>query len=238
MVSLKKNDLENLVDKYIGIDQYKSKIGKDEDVITINITVDGKDAASDLVNFSEKGYDFVLDADLVPGEQSDSMYRVFIEIERNIKSAKNILRFIEDLKKLTNHKIIKFRYYKNFQSFDATLENLKEIVPMDKNSYNRTISESETNNYKLFFSKSYVDDIKVDGDRLIIEKKYAQPLQFHIMEFGSKQTILNNITESINVNDWAEIIFLTKYIGDYNITKYGQKIVIENNDCALVVKRQ
>jgi hypothetical protein len=33
------------------------------------------------------------------------------------------------------------------------------------------------------------------------------------------------------------VIYLTKYIGDYDITKYGDKLVIENNRKALVVKR-
>ena len=35
----------------------------------------------------------------------------------------------------------------------------------------------------------------------------------------------------------AEIIFLTKYIGDYNITKYGNKLTFENNEQTLVLER-
>lgn len=237
MASLHQGDLEHLVDKFIGIDQYKSKIGKDEDVITINLSVDGKDPANDLVNFSEKGYDFVLDSDLAPGEQSDSMYRVFIEIERNQKAPDNIIKLINNLKKLTKIDKFRFRYHKNFQSYEATLENLKNIIPTDKNSYNSSISESTINNYKLFFSKSYLDNIRINGDTLIVEKKYAQPLNFRVINFDNKEAILQNIKESINFNDWAEIIFLTKYLGDYNITKYGNKIIIENNDHALEVQR-
>ena len=57
------------------------------------------------------------------------------------------------------------------------------------------------------------------------------------MDFGDKDDIINNIEESFNVNEFAEIIFLTKYIGDYNISKYGKKLIIENSGKALVVER-
>ena len=43
--------------------------------------------------------------------------------------------------------------------------------------------------------------------------------------------------ESFNTNDFAEIIFLSKYIGDYNITKYGNKFTLDNSGHTLVVER-
>ena len=41
-----------------------------------------------------------------------------------------------------------------------------------------------------------------------------------------------------NFNSFAEIIFLTKYLGDYNISKYGDKILIENNGYTVVTLRK
>jgi hypothetical protein len=50
--------------------------------------------------------------------------------------------------------------------------------------------------------------------------------------------MLENIKEKINVNDYAEILFLTKYVGDYNITKFGKRtLTFENKDKILVVER-
>ena len=45
------------------------------------------------------------------------------------------------------------------------------------------------------------------------------------------------LNEVFNVNAYPEMLFLTKYIGDYNISKYGDKLVFENEDKALVLKR-
>ena len=41
----------------------------------------------------------------------------------------------------------------------------------------------------------------------------------------------------INVNEWAEIIFLTKYFGDFNITKFGNKLMFEDKGHAVLMER-
>ena len=40
-----------------------------------------------------------------------------------------------------------------------------------------------------------------------------------------------------DTNDFAEVIFLCKYLGDYNITKFGNKFSLDNNGSTLVVER-
>jgi hypothetical protein len=69
-----------------------------------------------------------------------------------------------------------------------------------------------------------------------IKKKFADPLIFEFVDFGNKDEI--QLEESFDVNSYPEILFLTKYIGDYNISKYGDKLVFENDDKALVVRRK
>ena len=51
---LEHGDLARLIAKRITIDEYKSKIGEDEEIIVITFTVDGKNPAEDLVSFLEK----------------------------------------------------------------------------------------------------------------------------------------------------------------------------------------
>ena len=45
-----------------------------------------------------------------------------------------------------------------------------------------------------------------------------------------------NLDPTLNWN-FAEIIYLSKYIGDYNITKYGNKLTFENAGKTLVLER-
>ena len=78
---LKPKDLKDLVKHIFEIDTYRSKMGSDDDIIVLSFEVTGHDPAQDLVNFIEKGYDFVLDADVSNGEVEKNVFKVFVEME-------------------------------------------------------------------------------------------------------------------------------------------------------------
>jgi hypothetical protein len=238
-MGLKEGDLVDLVYRVIEIDSYKSKMGSDQDIVVISFTVNEEQPAKDLSDFIEKGYSFVLDADVSPGELDDGMYRVFVEIERDKHVPEQVMELMDGIKKLTNNKNWKFRYYKGFRSQPLTVENLAAEIPLDTDSYNQTVTESNMNNFKNFFNKSYLDSIELTEDEeLIIKKVFADPIGFKIKDFGNTTHINENIKEKININDYAEILFLTKYIGDYNVTKYGKTILtFENAGHTLVLER-
>ena len=71
------------------------------------------------------------------------------------------------------------------------------------------------------------------GETLIIKNTYAEPLRFNVTDFG-KDTQLD---ETINMKDMGEVIFLSKALGDYNITKFGDTIVLTNEGYSLHLKR-
>lgn len=236
-MTLKHQDLRDLIYNVIEIDSFESKMGSDENIITVSISVKTKEAADDLVSFFEKGYAFILDADATSGEQSDGTYKVFVEIERNRNAVQNIMELMYGVKKLSNLENVKFRYYKSFKSQDLTKDNLDQMVPNDPDVYDIMINESSMENYKNFFNRSYLDNVEMIEDTLRIKKIYSDPLEFKFIDFGNKDQIHQSIKETINVNDFAEIIFLSKYIGDYNITKYGNKLVFDNQNKSLVLER-
>lgn len=237
--SLKSNDLVDLVDKVFEIDNYKSKMGDDADVVVLSFTVESKAPAEDLVGFIEKGYGFVLDADMTPGELDDGKYRVFVELQRNHTVVENITELLYGISKLTGFENFKFRYHKNFDSQDATSDKLEEIVPTNPRMYQERLSQETPNNYQEFFGKSMLESLKVNGDVIEFKKIYADPLKFKIYSFGSTQNILESIEDRIAVgmNDLADIMFLTKYIGNYNITKLGNKYMFENKGHALILEK-
>lgn len=238
-MGLRKGDLNDLVYEIFEVDEFSSKIGDDKNIVTVSFSIKNKEAANDLMTFIESGYSFVLDADVTPGEQADGKYRVFVEIERNRNIPENIDELLDGVKKLSGNKDFRFRYYKSFRSHDATKEKFEEIIPIDPNDYGIKVNESNLNNYKNFFNKSYVEDIQMIDNTLIIKKKYADPLAFEFIDFGKREESIQNITETFDIlNSYPEIMFLTKYLGDYNICKYGDKLVFENSDSILVLKRK
>lgn len=236
-MGLRHGDLRDLVYDIFEIDSYKSKMGSDEEIITLSFSVGDKQAAEDLRDFVERGYSFVLDADATAGEQSDGTYKVFVEIERDKKAPDQILELASGIRELGAMDKLRFRYYKNFKSMDLSAETLGEMIPVDSDSYGVKVNESNLENYKNFFNKSYVENVEMLDDVLTIGKKWADPLSFKFVDFGDTVETIESLNESINVNEFAEIIFLTKYIGDYNITKYGNKLTFENNNKTLVLER-
>ena len=238
-MSLRENDLKDLVYRVFEIDSYKSKMGNDSDIVVLSFTVNEEAPARDLVDFIEKGYSFVLDADISSGEQFDGMYRVFVELERNNSIPEQIMEIMDGVGKLAGRTDWKYRYYKSFKSLPLNIESLQEQVPLDANTYSSTVTESNMNNFKNFFNKSYLESINLlEDDEIFLKKAYADPIAFKIQQFGNKNTILESINEKINVNDYAEILFLTKYLGDYNICKFGKKLLtFENKGYTLVLER-
>ncbi len=130
-------DLARLVNPILTIDEFRSKMGDDKDIVVAGFTVFGKEPADDLVNFIEKSYDWVLDADVSSGETSDGNYMVFVELQRNKDAPKHILSMITDLLNLTKQKITdwEFSYYKSPSSLPLTKENLSKKVITSPEEY-------------------------------------------------------------------------------------------------------
>lgn len=237
-MGLRKGDLRDLVEKVFEVDSYKSKLGSDSNVVTLSFSTKTKAAADDLSSFFERGYEFVLDADAAAGEQSDGTYKVFVELERDRNVHDEIMEIIQGLVRLTEKNDFRFRYYKSFRSHEATDENIKKIVPSDPDDYGISINENRLNNYKEFFTRSYVDDISMLENHLTIKKKWADPLDFEFIDFGDAVEVKESQEGTFDVlNAYPEIMYLTKYIGDYAVSKYGENIVLENEDKALVLRR-
>ena len=122
-MGLRQGDLKDMIYRVFEVDSFKSKMGDDKDIVTLSFSVKEGAAAKDLENFLEKGYDFVLDADATAGEQSDGTYKVFVELERNRHVPEHIMEIVDGVSKLGNLDSIKYRYYKNFKSVDASEES-------------------------------------------------------------------------------------------------------------------
>ena len=237
-MGLRAADLRDMIGSIFEVDSYASKMGDDKNIVTLSFSLNDKAAAEDLSNFLEKGYAFILDSDVTAGEQSDGTYKVFVELERNKDVNDNIFEIVDGLQNISGNNDFKFRYYKGWRSHPVTLENLEELIPTDPDSYGITMQENALNNYKEFFNRSFIDEIDLNENRLTIKKKWADPLVFEFIDFGNTLDMIDGIPDRFDIMEsYAEILFLTKYIGDYNISKYGDKLVFENGGKALVVKR-
>ncbi len=136
---LEAGDLKRLVKPVVVIDEFKSKMGSDEDILVLSFEVQGKEPALDLVNFVEKGYAWVADADVSSGELDNGSYMVFIEAERQEGILDNIYELFDDLVQLTSIEIDEWtlEYYKPSRSEPFSKESLNDIVPSTPEEYRK-----------------------------------------------------------------------------------------------------
>lgn len=236
---LLEGDLRMLVDNIFEVDSYASKMGSDKDIVVVSFTVEQKEPADDLVNFCERGYDFILDADATPGELNDGKYKVFVEMERTKRIPEQIIELLDGVGKLCDIDNFKFRYYKGFSSMDVNEQSLRETIPTSKDDYDISIKENRLNNFSNFFGRSYLESLHIENDDLVFQKKYAEPLRMRIKGFGVKESIYNSAEGRIMIEskDMAEILYFTKYVGNYNITKIGGAFIFENEGYAVILEK-
>jgi hypothetical protein len=132
---LQYRDLEGMMKPTIHVDEFAAKMGDDDDIIVISFFVRDLAAAKDLVNWFEKGYDFVLDADRSPGEIKPSRYLVYIELRRRSSAPGLIQELLSDLGTLTEYEPDQWVMRYEGKNHDWSEDAFKELVPLTPNAY-------------------------------------------------------------------------------------------------------
>jgi hypothetical protein len=218
---LRAGDLEGIVERRFSVDQYKSKMGDDSDVMVLAFVCNNAEGAKDLERFAEKGYKKVLDADATPGTMTDGKYRVFVEFPRQEGIDRDIAEFLDDLKRLTGIEKFEFTYHKRTVPYEASRKNLAEVLPLTAIAYRDKINKMKLGETHSFFDKFNMLEFKLDNNIISVMKPgNRDELKFELHAYGDTNQILRE-TKAFLIDDksMAECIYLTKYFGPYHITK-------------------
>jgi hypothetical protein len=227
-------DLQGMIYPIFEIDTFKSKMGEDQDVVVVTFQTKDRFPARDLMEFIEKGYSFVLDADVSSGENAKGEYSVFVEIERTPRLAEQIKELTYGVKKLSGVDDWRFRYYKDREVHEATEENIKRIVPSSARMYESAVARFKTEEVKSFFNKTLMDDLTLNDSVITIHKPFDQKIKLKLVD--ESPTVLED-GPSVDDTSTAEIFWFTKVLGDYNISKFGDKFLFSNRDRQMLLQR-
>lgn len=188
---LEYGDLARLVHPELHADEFKSKMGEDKDIVVLSFKVTDKDPALDLVNFIEKSYDWVLDADASAGELGDGDFLVFAELERTPEVAANIMEMIGDIINLTDQDVGEwvFQYQKTGRKSELTREALAQIPGTPEA-------------YVTKFGEDKPDEVNGDIDDEISDEKSAPGLDKMQEAAGvpmKRRAPVNDFTESLRI---------------------------------------
>ena len=234
---LRAGDLAETIYPHFEVDSFRSKMGEDQDVCVVTFQSKDRYPAKDMMEFIEKGYNFVLDADVSAGENEEGEYSIFVEMERTKNIAENIMEMLYGLEKLTGIFEWDFKYYKDLKKYNATTENLKKKVPGSSKIYEQTMQRFRTDEMKTFFNKTAMEELVLENNKITIKKAFDVNVQFELVQEGDDKLIEGLEDIKVDADATAEIFWLTKVMGNYNIQKFGDNFLFTNESKSLVLKR-
>ena len=141
-------DLEGILKPTVHIDEFSSKMGDDDDIIVLSFFTRDKAAAKDLMNWFEKGYDFVLDADQSPGEIKPNRYLVYVEMRRRRAAPEQVQTLLSDLGTLTEFDPEDWTMVYKEKSHPWSEEEFARLVPLSPREY-RERTEKDLNEWRI-----------------------------------------------------------------------------------------
>jgi hypothetical protein len=238
---LRPDDLKNMVLDRIAIDQYKSKMGNDEDIIVISFKVKDKFPAIDLMEFIEKGYEFILDADMSTGEESDGKYSVFVEFQRDSRFPKDLEKLLNGVSKLCSHKDWHFRYFKDQETYKVDADTIEKVVPLDALSYKKRVKDQTLDEVNGLLDQGTTEAVDFDeNNNLTISKPYAGDLTVELEDIGLYDNLIKTLEGPIQLDESSnsQVLFLEKYLGNYEIYKINNKFLIKNGGKAIIINKK
>ncbi len=237
---LNRHDLKGYVSEYFTIDRYKSKMGEDADIVVLGFRVNEKYPAIDLMEFIEKGYNFILDADVSAGEEMDGHYQVFVEMERTPNLPSQMRLLLGGISQLCDCYNWKFRYQKSNGAVPFSEEKIVEHVPMTRDEYANKILEIKNRDVSKFFDQGAIDEVRLEEDgTLTFKKPFFGPLKMKFVRLGSYDDVKETVPGALSLdeNGQSQVYFLQKYLGNYEINKIGDKFLIRNGNKAIVAEK-
>jgi len=238
---LRAKDLRGFVESTFTIDHYTSKMGEDKNIAVLAFKVNDKMPATDLMEFIEKGYTFVLDADISAGEERDGKYQVFVELERNDRLPKHIKNILEGVGKLCDIDDWRFRYHKDLKSCEVTEDNIMEYVPLSAETYSSKILQVKTATVESFFNQTPFESIQLDeNDVITVTKPFSGYVDMKLLAMGNYTEVKDSLPGGLQLDEasQSQVTYLEKYLGNYEIAKINNKFLIRNGNQAVIVAKE
>lgn len=135
------HDLEGQLETVVSVDDYSAHMGEDCDIVTLAFIIRSERAGQDLVDWFERGYDWVLDAQVSEGELRPGRYVVFVEMSRRTTVPKRIIELLNDMETLTDIPVKDWTVNVDDEEYPAEEDVLSQVIVLSPHEYRK---EEET----------------------------------------------------------------------------------------------
>jgi hypothetical protein len=127
----------------VTVDEYAAHMGNDSEIVTLAFTIKSEAAGNDLVDWFERGYDFVLDAQVSEGEVKPGQFLVFVEMNRRSSVPKRIIELLDDLETLTAIPVKDWTIIVDEEEYSPEEEVLKQVITISPHDYREEVEVEE-----------------------------------------------------------------------------------------------
>ncbi len=140
------HDLDGQMVPTVTVDEYEAHMGTNSEIVTLAFTVKSQAAGNDLADWFERGYDWVLDAQVSEGEIRPGKYLVFVEMNRRSSVPKRIIELLDDLETLTDMPVKDWTVMVDEEEYAPEEEILKQVMTISPHDYRETeeVDKEET----------------------------------------------------------------------------------------------
>ena len=137
------HDLEGQMDPTVTVDEYAAHMGKDSEIVTLAFVTHSEAAGNDLADWFERGYDYVLDAEVSEGEVSPGKYLVFVEMNRRSTVPERIIELITDLETLTDLPLKDWTIIIDDEEYEPDESIIKQRITISPHEYRKDVENEE-----------------------------------------------------------------------------------------------
>lgn len=137
------HDLVGQMDPTVTVDEYAAHMGKDSEIVTLAFVTHGEASGNDLADWLERGYDYVLDAEVSDGEVSPGKYLVFVEMNRRSTVPERIIELITDLETLTDLPLKDWTIIIDEEEYEPDASILKQKITISPHEYRKDAENEE-----------------------------------------------------------------------------------------------
>jgi hypothetical protein len=153
---------------------------------------------------------------------------------------KNLRHLLSGIGQLTDIYEWRFRYQKAKNSLAFDEKSIMENIPMSPEDYDNKITEIKTSDVQEFFDQGVVEVALESDNTLTFSKPFSGDVVTKFISIGNYDDVKETLPGALSLDEssQSQILFLNKYLGNYDIDKVGDKFLIKNGNRAIVIERK
>ena len=110
---------------------------------------------------------------------------------------------------------------------------------MTPEEYTAKIVEIKNLDVKQFFDQGAVDVDLAEDNTITVSRPYSGDVQAKFLAIGDYDDVKHTVAGPLSLDEssQSQVLFLNKYIGNYDINKIGNKFLIRNGERAVVLEK-